>query len=90
MSFRLIAGPCVIENRDLVLRIAEQVSGLCSKLGIDYVFKASFDNANRSSGKTFRGPGAEKGLANLAEVRERFGVPVLTDIHESHQASVAA
>jgi 2-dehydro-3-deoxyphosphooctonate aldolase (KDO 8-P synthase) len=90
MSFRLIAGPCVIENRDLVLRIAEEVSGLCSKLGIDYVFKASFDKANRSSGKKFRGPGAEEGLANLAEARERFGVPVLTDIHESHQASVAA
>jgi 2-dehydro-3-deoxyphosphooctonate aldolase (KDO 8-P synthase) len=50
MSFRLIAGPCVIENRDLVLRIAEEVSGLCSKLGIDYVFKARFDKANRSSG----------------------------------------
>ena len=90
MSFRLIAGPCVIENRDLVLRIVDEVIGLCSKLGIDYVFKASFDKANRSSGKTFRGPGAEEGLANLAEVRERFGVPVLTDIHESHQASVAA
>jgi 2-dehydro-3-deoxyphosphooctonate aldolase (KDO 8-P synthase) len=87
---RLIAGPCVIENRDLVLRIAEQVSGLCQNLGIDYVFKASFDKANRSSGKSFRGPGPEEGLAILAEVRERFGVPVLTDIHESHQAAAAA
>ena len=77
-------------ERDLVLRIAEEVSGLCSKLGIDYVFKANFDKANRSSGKTFRGPGAEEGLANLAEVGERFGVPVFTDIDESHQASVAA
>jgi len=90
MSFRLIAGPCVIENLDLVMRIADEVSGLCSKLGIDYVFKASFDKANRSSGKTFRGPGAEEGLANLAELRERFGVPVLTDIHDSQQAAVAA
>ena len=77
-------------DRDLVLRIAEEVSGLCSKLGIDYVFKASFDKAYRSSGKTFRGPGAEEGLANLAEVGERFGVPVFTDIDENHQASVAA
>jgi 2-dehydro-3-deoxyphosphooctonate aldolase (KDO 8-P synthase) len=89
MTFRLIAGPCVIENRDLVLQIADQVSGLCQRLGIDYVFKASFDKANRSSGKSFRGPGPDEGLAILAEVRERFGVPVLTDIHESHQATAA-
>ena len=80
----------MIENRDLLLRIVDEVIGLCSKLGIDYVFKASFDKANRSSGKTFRGPGAEEGLANLAEVRERFGVPVLTDIHDSQQAAVGA
>ena len=59
---RLIAGPCVIENRDLVLEIAEEVSELCEELGIEYVFKASFDKANRSSGKSFRGPGAEEGL----------------------------
>lgn len=90
MSFRLIAGPCVIENRDLVLQVAEQVSALCQRLGITYVFKASFDKANRSSGQSFRGPGADEGLAILAEVRERFGVPVLTDIHESHQAAAAA
>ena len=90
MTFRLIAGPCVIENRDLVLQIAEHVSGLCQKLGIDYVFKASFDKANRSSGQSFRGPGPEEGLAILAAVRECFGVPVLTDIHESHQAAAAA
>jgi 2-dehydro-3-deoxyphosphooctonate aldolase (KDO 8-P synthase) len=88
--FRLIAGPCVIENRDLVLRIAEEVSSLCSRLGIEYVFKASFDKANRSSSKSFRGPGPDEGLAILAEVRDLFGVPVLTDIHESHQAVPAA
>ena len=87
---RLIAGPCVIENRDLVLEIAEEVSELCEELGIEYVFKASFDKANRSSGKSFRGPGAEEGLGILAEVRERFGVRVLTDIHESQQAGAAA
>ena len=87
---RLIAGPCVIESRDLVLQIADQVGELCQRLGIDYVFKASFDKANRSSGGAFRGPGAEEGLAILQEVRERFALPVLTDIHESHQAATAA
>jgi len=87
---RLIAGPCVIESRDLVLEIADQVGDLCQRLGIDYVFKASFDKANRSSGRAFRGPGAAEGLAILQEVRERFALPVLTDIHESHQAATAA
>ena len=86
----LIAGPCVIESRDLVLQVAEQVSGICQELGIDYVFKASFDKANRSSGKSYRGPGTDEGLKILQEVGESFGVPVLTDIHESHQAAAAA
>ncbi|MEO1003206.1 MAG: 3-deoxy-8-phosphooctulonate synthase [Cyanobacteria bacterium J06638_7] len=90
MTFRLIAGPCVIESRDLVLQVAEQVSELCTQLGISYVFKASFDKANRSSGRSFRGPGPEEGLRILQEVREQLGVPVLTDIHESHQAAMAA
>ncbi|MCP9805204.1 3-deoxy-8-phosphooctulonate synthase [Cyanobium sp. T1B-Tous] len=90
IPFTLIAGPCVIENRELVLRVAEQVSALCQKLGIRYVFKASFDKANRSSGQSFRGPGPEEGLAILQEVGQSFGVPVLTDIHESHQAAAAA
>jgi len=90
MSFRLIAGPCVIENRDLVLKVAEQVSDLCRDLGIDYVFKASFDKANRSSCNSFRGPGPDEGLEILAEVGKLFDVPVLTDIHESHQAAAAA
>ena len=86
----LIAGPCVIESRDLVLQVAEQVSGICQELDIHYVFKASFDKANRSSGKSFRGPGTDEGLKILQEVGESFGVPVLTDIHESHQAAAAA
>ena len=90
IPFTLIAGPCVIENRDLVMRVAEQVSALCQKLGLRYVFKASFDKANRSSGQSFRGPGPEEGLAILQEVGQSFGVPVLTDIHESHQAAAAA
>ena len=86
----LIAGPCVIENRDLVMQVAEQVSGICQELGIHYVFKASFDKANRSSGKSYRGPGTDEGLKILQEVGASFGVPVLTDIHESHQAAAAA
>ena len=86
----LIAGPCVIESRDLVMQVAETVSGICQELVIHYVFKASFDKANRSSGKSFRGPGPDEGLKILQEVGESFGVPVLTDIHESHQAAAAA
>ena len=90
MSFTLIAGPCVIESRDLVLQVAEQVKAITDRLGIRYVFKASFDKANRSSGKSFRGPGTDEGLKILQEVGASFGVPVLTDIHESHQAAAAA
>ena len=90
MPLTLIAGPCVIESRSLVLEVAERVQAICRRLGIHYVFKASYDKANRSSGSSFRGPGVDEGLAILAEVRQRFGVPVLTDIHESHQATAAA
>ena len=90
IPFTLIAGPCVIESRDLVLQVAEQVKAITDRLGIRYVFKASFDKANRSSGKSFRGPGPEEGLAILQEVGHTFSVPVLTDIHESHQAAAAA
>ena len=90
MPFTLIAGPCVIESRDLLLQVAEQVKTITDRLGIRYVFKASFDKANRSSGQSFRGPGADEGLKILQEVGQTFGVPVLTDIHESHQAAAAA
>jgi len=90
MSFTLIAGPCVIESRDLVLQVAEQVKAITDRLGIHYVFKASFDKANRSSGQSFRGPGPDEGLKILQDVGQTFGVPVLTDIHESHQAAAAA
>jgi 2-dehydro-3-deoxyphosphooctonate aldolase (KDO 8-P synthase) len=90
MPFTLIAGPCVIESRDLVLQVAEQVKTITDRLGIRYLFKASFDKANRSSGQSFRGPGADEGLKILQEVGQTFGVPVLTDIHESHQAAAAA
>jgi hypothetical protein len=90
IPFTLIAGPCVIESRDLVLQIAEQVNTITDRLGIRYIFKASFDKANRSSGKSFRGPGPDEGLKILQEVGQSFGVPVLTDIHESCQAAAAA
>ena len=90
MSFTLIAGPCVIESRDLALQVAEQVKAITDRLGIRYVFKASFDKANRSSGSSFRGPGVEGGLAVLAEVKQQLGLPVLTDIHESKQAAPVA
>ena len=90
MSFTLIAGPCVIESRELALEVAEQVKAIADRLGIHAIFKASFDKANRSSGGSFRGPGVEAGLAVLAEVKQRFGLPVLTDIHESQQAAPVA
>ena len=90
MSLILIAGPCVIESPELVYEIAGQVKEITDRLGITYIFKASFDKANRSSGSSFRGPGVAGGLEVLAEVKRRFGLPVLTDIHESHQAAPVA
>lgn len=78
----LIAGPCVIESEELVLEVAGYMKALTQKLGIPYIFKASFDKANRSSLKSFRGLGFERGLAILAKVKEEIGVPVLTDVHE--------
>jgi len=87
----LIAGPCVIESRDSALSHAERVRDLARRLGIPYVFKSSFDKANRTSRESFRGPGLEAGLAILTEVRREVGVPVLTDVHEAGQiAAVAA
>jgi 2-dehydro-3-deoxyphosphooctonate aldolase (KDO 8-P synthase) len=78
----LIAGPCVIEGQDLLDEVAGTLKPICERLGITYVFKASFDKANRSSGSSFRGPGLDAGLAMLEKVRKQFGVPVLTDVHE--------
>jgi 2-dehydro-3-deoxyphosphooctonate aldolase (KDO 8-P synthase) len=80
--FFLIAGPCVIESEALVLDVAGRMRELTAELGIPYIFKASFDKANRSSKGSFRGPGMEEGLRILAEVRRQLGVPVLTDVHE--------
>jgi len=85
----LIAGPCVIENENLCLQVAASLKKNCAHLGIFYVFKASFDKANRTSAKSFRGPGLDEGLRVLAKVREETGVPVLTDIHTETQAAVA-
>ena len=90
MSFTLIAGPCVIESRDLALEVAERVKAITAPLGIRYIFKASYDKANRSSGGSFRGPGVEGGLEVLAEVKRTMHLPVLTDIHESQQAEAVA
>ncbi len=84
----LIAGPCVIENEKLCLQVAAALKKTCAALGIFYVFKASFDKANRTSAKSFRGMGMEAGLEILGKVRTRVGVPVLTDIHTEAQATV--
>jgi 2-dehydro-3-deoxyphosphooctonate aldolase (KDO 8-P synthase) len=81
----VIAGPCVIEDKDICRRIAERLLKITQKVGLGLVFKASFDKANRSSISSFRGPGLEKGLAVLAVIRGEFGVPVMTDVHETHQ-----
>lgn len=78
----LIAGPCVIESRDLVFQVAETMKSITDRLGIHYIFKASFDKANRTSVNSFRGPGLQEGLRILEDVRTKVGVPVLTDVHE--------
>ncbi|MFL6734101.1 MAG: 3-deoxy-8-phosphooctulonate synthase [Sphingomicrobium sp.] len=88
--FVLIGGMNVIEDEDLVFRVAERFVETASDLGIPYVFKASFDKANRSSINSFRGPGLDAGLRVLAGVKRRFGVPLLTDVHEPDQAAPAA
>ena len=80
--FFLIAGPCVIESEALVMEVAGRMRELARELGIPYIFKASYDKANRSSKGSFRGPGLDEGLRILAEVRRQLGVPVLTDVHE--------
>ena len=86
----LLAGPCVLESLERSLLIGRTVKEICGRLGINYVFKASFDKANRSSFHSFRGPGLEKGLAWLKTIKEELGVPIVTDIHESYQAAPAA
>ena len=84
-----IAGPCVIESAALLDEVAVEIVRIRQKLGIEIIFKASFDKANRTSVRSFRGPGLEKGLAMLQDVKEKYGLKLLTDIHESFQAAPA-
>ncbi|MDR2507309.1 MAG: 3-deoxy-8-phosphooctulonate synthase [Candidatus Accumulibacter sp.] len=88
--FFLIAGPCVAESLELCTDIAGRMKEVCARLGIPYIFKASYDKANRSSGKSARGPGLEAGLRILSEVRRQTGVPVLTDVHTEEEIPAVA
>jgi 2-dehydro-3-deoxyphosphooctonate aldolase (KDO 8-P synthase) len=90
LSFVLISGPCQIESRDHALMMAERLSGLAGKAGVPFIFKSSFDKANRTSVSGQRGVGIDAGLAILAEVKAAFGCPVLTDVHEADQVGAAA
>lgn len=85
-----IAGPCVIENAELLATVADELVRINRKLGVDIIFKSSFDKANRTSLASFRGPGIDKGLEMLADIRSKYGLRVLTDIHEAWQAELAA
>lgn len=89
-DFFLIAGPCVVESEAHALKLAEAISAVARRLRIPYVFKASYDKANRTAGDSYRGPGAEEGLRVLGKVRNELGLAVLTDIHETAQVSAAA
>ncbi len=89
-KFFVIAGPCVIEGTDFLLKTAKTIKSITDALGVPLVFKSSYDKANRTSGDSFRGPGLKKGLAALALVKKKLGIPVLTDVHEIHEVKVAA
>jgi 2-dehydro-3-deoxyphosphooctonate aldolase (KDO 8-P synthase) len=89
-SLALLAGPCVIESRDLVLEVASELRSITSELGVPYVFKASFDKANRTAASSFRSIGIERSLEILTEVRDTFDVPLVTDIHEVWQVAPVA
>jgi 2-dehydro-3-deoxyphosphooctonate aldolase (KDO 8-P synthase) len=86
----LVAGPCVIESEDHLLRIGDAIKAACEAHGVPFVLKSSYDKANRSSGRSFRGPGLEEGLRILQRVKVKLGVPVLSDVHEVNQVSAAA
>src|SRR6185503_10693432 len=88
--FFLIAGPCVVESEQLQMDVAGQLKEMTAALGIPFIFKSSYDKANRSSGKSFRGPGMEKGLEILGKVRKTLGVPVLTDVHTEEEVPTVA
>jgi 2-dehydro-3-deoxyphosphooctonate aldolase (KDO 8-P synthase) len=89
-NFFLIAGPCVVESQDMVLEIADRVSGICTKLGIPYVFKASYRKANRTSASSFTGLGDEAALNMISEVKKKYHLPTTTDIHTNEEAAMAA
>ncbi len=86
----LIAGPCVIESREMAFDTAGKLQEICRRLGLNFIYKSSYDKANRSSGKSFRGLGMEQGLTILADVRKQLGVPVLTDVHAEHEVAEVA
>ena len=86
----ILAGPCAIESKDILFKTAEELKNITQELGINYIFKSSFDKANRSSITSYRGLGIEKGLELLSEVKKEFQVPIVTDIHEPYQAELAA
>ena len=86
----VFAGPCAIESKDIVFKTAEKLKKVCEDLNINYIFKASYDKANRSSIKSFRGPGLEEGLKILAAVKKEFNLPIVTDIHKEEEAKPAA
>jgi 2-dehydro-3-deoxyphosphooctonate aldolase (KDO 8-P synthase) len=86
----LLAGPCVVESEKMCFEVARLLKKTCQKLGINYVFKASYDKANRSSGQSFRGPGMKAGLAVLAKIRAEMDLPIVTDVHSEQQVAMAA
>src|SRR3569623_1684147 len=85
----LIAGPCVIESEAHAMKMAESIAGVCRAMKVPYIFKASYDKANRTSLKSFRGPGIHEGLRILAKIADEVNVPVLTDVHDAAQATLA-
>src|SRR6266705_1439090 len=86
----IIAGPCVLEDEGMALEVGKECQKIAKSLGIGYIFKSSYDKANRSSGKSYRGPGLAAGLAALGRIKARLGTPLLTDVHESAQVQAVA
>ena len=86
----IIAGPCVIESYDICAEVAETCKRVCERLGIQYIFKSSYDKANRSSLSGFRGPGIEEGIVILEKIKKEFDVPVLTDVHSPYEVKIAS
>src|SRR5690606_31794736 len=89
-NFFLLAGPCVVESEELVMEVAEKVAGICKKLGIPYIFKASYRKANRTSASSFTGLGDQKALEILKKVKDKYSLPVVSDIHAHDEAALAA